>query len=237
MRRRIALSRALKSLFLRLRLHRLTGPLDKVLLQASYLAQWSRWYAEHVPPTCQDFVSRADPEARSALYEFLFSTEHLDGAITYLEFGVAAGDTFKWWSERNRHPDSRFVGFDTFTGLPEPWGYFPRGAFSTEGQVPDIRDSRCQFVVGMFQQTLPLNLPSRAHRLVVHLDADLYSSTLFVLTTLAPCLMKGDILIFDEFGVAQHEFRALHDFVSAYLIKYTVLAATDNCSQVAIQLI
>jgi len=232
-RSRITLSRKLKSLFVRLRLHYLTGPLDKILLQASYLSQWSRWCAKHAPTT----LHVADPDARHALYEFLLDTEQLDEAITYLEFGVAQGNSFRWWVEHNHHPDSRFVGFDTFTGLPEPWGPFAQGAFSTEGQVPKIEDARCRFVVGMFQQTLATNMPDEEYRLVVHLDADLYSSTLFVLTTLAPQLTKGDILIFDEFGVPLHEFRAFCDFASAYQVKYTVLAATDNYLHVAIKLV
>lgn len=233
MRRQIALRRTLKSLFRRLRLHRLLGRLGTLFWQASYLSQWSQWCAEHTPT----LFPSADAKARCALYEFLLNTEHLDAAITYLEFGVAAGDSFRWWSEHNHHPDSRFVGFDTFTGLPEPWGPFSRGAFSTNGQIPEIRDARCRFVVGMFQQTLPLNLPSRAQRFVMHLDADLYSSTLFVLTTLAPCLTQNDILIFDEFGVPLHEFRAFCDFVSAYRIQYAVLAATDDYLRVAIKLV
>ena len=40
------------------------------------------------------------------------------------------------------------------------------------------------------------------------MDADLYSSTLYVLTMLAPYLKAGDIVMFDEFTVPRHEYLA-----------------------------
>ena len=68
------------------------------------------------------------------------------------------------------------------------------------------------------------------------MDADLYSSTLFVLTRLIPYLKRDDILIFDEFGVPTHEFRAFTDIVSSYNIKFEVLGAINNYLQVALKL-
>ena len=68
------------------------------------------------------------------------------------------------------------------------------------------------------------------------MDADLYSSTLFVLSNLIPYLRKDDILIFDEFGVPTHEFRAFTDVVSSYSLKFEVLGAINNYLQVAIKL-
>jgi hypothetical protein len=77
---------------------------------------------------------------------------------------------------------------------------------------------------------------SGGRRKVIHLDADLYSSTLYVLTSMAPYLQAGDILIFDEFNVPLHEFKALMDFESAYYIKYDVIASMNNYFHVALKL-
>jgi hypothetical protein len=52
-----------------------------------------------------------------------------------LEFGVSAGSSLRWRVENSRHSDSTFVGFDSFEGLPEAWGNWPKGSFSTDGRV------------------------------------------------------------------------------------------------------
>ncbi len=54
------------------------------------------------------------------------------------------------------------------------------------------------------------------------MDADLYSSTLFALTSMAPFLREGDIIPFDEFNIPNHEFAAWSDFVRSYYIQYEV---------------
>src|SRR5262245_12771574 len=51
-------------------------------------------------------------ESRYELYEYLVQTEALEKAINYIEFGVYKGDSLNWWMRRNRHPESRFIGFD-----------------------------------------------------------------------------------------------------------------------------
>jgi hypothetical protein len=69
------------------------------------------------------------------------------------------------------------------------------------------------------------------------MDADLYTSTLFVLTSISPILNKGDIIIFDEFNVPMHEFKAFSEWIKAYYIQYEVIAAVNNYYQIAIQII
>jgi len=47
-----------------------------------------------------------------------------DKKVLYLEFGVAAGETIRWWSSALKNPGSKLHGFDSFEGLPEasgPW--------------------------------------------------------------------------------------------------------------------
>ena len=52
-------------------------------------------------------------------------------------------------------------------------------------------------------------------RRVVHLDADLYSATLYVLTAMDGVLVPGTLLLFDEFS-AVHEFLAFQNWCEAY---------------------
>ena len=176
---------------------------------------------------------------REDLYRFLLTNHKLDEAIDYLEFGVYRGESLKWWVENNRRENSRFFGFDTFTGLPEDWGSFKRGHFTTESQIPAIVDKRVRFEKGLFQDTLDpfLQSYSNTQRKVVHFDADLYSSTIFVLTRLGPLLKRNDVLIFDEFlawNDPAHELRAFCDFAGPYGISYNLLGAAACFAQVAI---
>ena len=60
------------------------------------------------------------------------------------------------------------------------------------------------------------------------MDADLYSATLYALTSLAPYLKKGDIIFFDEFVVPTHEFKAYSDFIQSYYINLELIAAANN---------
>ncbi len=171
---------------------------------------------------------------RYALYRKINELCHAGQTpIVYLEFGVAGGKSFRWWMKHQTDPLSVFIGFDTFTGLPEDWGKKRRGHFSTGGVMPSIDDSRAIFAKGLFQDTLPRfideNKDLLAGRKVINLDADLYSSTLYVLTTLRPFLKYGDILIFDEmFSLTKShtEFRAFMDFLSFNPLNYSILGKT-----------
>jgi hypothetical protein len=81
--------------------------------------------------------------------------------IDYWEFGVFKGESLKWWRSNIPHPKSRFVGFDTFTGLPERWrATEPEGAFNVYGRLPDIKDSRCSFESGFSRTRFCLLLPA-----------------------------------------------------------------------------
>ncbi|PKR80466.1 hypothetical protein CW751_08805 [Brumimicrobium salinarum] len=155
-----------------------------------------------------------------------------------MEFGVAKGQSFKWWIEHIEHDDSFFYGFDTFNGLPEDWGSFKKGDMSNGNEPPKIDDSRHQFFQGVFQKTLPdfLKTYQSKKKKIIHLDADLYSATLFVLASMSPFLNKGDILLFDEFNVPMHEFKAFNEWANSFYIKYTVIGEVNNYFQVAIRI-
>lgn len=174
---------------------------------------------------------------RFELYEFLQKELFRNEAIDYLEFGVFEGATIDFWRKLNKNPDSRFYGFDTFTGLPEDWKNIisdrPKGTWDCHGEIPKIDDKRIEFFKGVFQDTLDNFLQNYdgKNQLVIHNDSDLYSSTLFVLTRSQDIIKKNTIIIFDEFSNVMDEFRALEDYCSAYNRKYKIIAATENFYQ------
>ncbi|MGH7496510.1 MAG: class I SAM-dependent methyltransferase [bacterium] len=237
---KVRFRRHLKYWFVRLKLHRVTSPFLGLLENFVYLSKYSKWCHSHFVLKFGDFrVPHPNPSKRYELFQFLLIQEQLQGEIDYLEFGVASGHSLSWWVENNKHPSSKFVGFDSFRGLPEDFGLLRKGAFSTASRPPQINDQRCRLVAGLFQDTLYdfLKVFSLDRRAVIHLDADLYSSTLFVLAALATKLKKDDILIFDEFGVPLHEFRAFLDFSTSFPVRYEVLGETNNYFQVAMKIL
>jgi hypothetical protein len=123
--------------------------------------------------------------------------------------------------------------------LPEDWGPYKKGSFGTENKVPEIDDQRIKFYQGIFQQTLPgfVKEINVARRNVIMMDADLYSATLYALTTLAPVLKKDDIIFFDEFAVPTHEFKAFQDFIQSYYFNLELIAAANNYYFVAFKVV
>lgn len=221
--------RFLKSTFIKLKLHKIFGPFTGALLQLAYMSKLSKWATIHNHVPGNDFYSKWDYNKRFKLYEGIIQSQDLKGGINYLEFGVADGFSFNWWMTQNTDPGSRFYGFDTFTGLPEDFGPYKKGTFNS-GIIPSINDSRGKFYQGLFQQTLPgfLKTFDNSMKTIVMLDADLYTATLFTLTSLAPYLKKGDIVLFDEFVVPTHEFMAYQHFIDSYYFKMELIGVANN---------
>ena len=79
--------------------------------------------------------------------------------------------------------------------------------------------------------------PQPKNRLVVHFDADLYSSTIVPLVHLQPFLAKGSLLVFDEFYDQDHEFRAFRDFLSISKRDYRIVCQAENFGKICIELL
>ncbi len=228
--------RKIKALFSKFKLHGIFRHFESFILNLLYMSKLSTWISKQKELPFNDFYnSKVEYNDRFNLHKFVIENYLNDEPIDYLEFGVAEGTAIKWWVGKIKNIESRFFGFDVFTGLPEDFGVMKKHHYDTEGKTPDIEDSRVQFISGLFQKSLPTFLKTyrSSNRKVIHMDADLYSSTLFVLTNLYPLLNKDDILIFDEFGVPTHEFKAFLDFTSSFEIKLTPLGAVNNYLQVA----
>lgn len=231
--------RTAKSLFIKLQLHRIFHPFTGLFLNLVYMTHLSKWAYNNKQMAYNDFWSKWDYNKRYAMYKWVIEKEELTASLNYLEFGVASGKSFDWFMSQNLHADSRFYGFDTFDGLPEDWGPFKKGAFSNNNQMPLIEDCRGKFLKGLFQQTVPAFLPQldNSRRNVLMMDADLWSATLYVLTSFAPFLKKGDIIFFDEFVVPTHEFKAFLDFTQSYYVNLELIAAANNYYFVAFKIV
>jgi Methyltransferase domain len=191
----------------------------------------------------RSFVRQATTKAncfsnRILLYQWL--NQYLkEQPIDYLEFGVAAGDSIKMWSELSRRSESRFFGFDTFEGLPEDWTKEkPAGTFTNNGKLPEISDRRVTFIKGLFQSTLYefLDRFVAQSRLVVHIDCDIYSATLFCLAALDRRMLPGTLLLFDEFYDARNEFAAFDDYTHSFYREARMIAYTNGMRQTAFEM-
>lgn len=229
-RMKLWLIRFIKRTFIQLQLHRLFNLFGGMYSNAFYLSRLSQWAYNNGKVPYNDFPSKWSYEKRYPMYKWVIENEGLTGGINYMEFGVSTGQSFKWFLNENKHPDSRFYGFDTFDGLPEDFGSFKKGAFSNNNKIPEITDIRGKFYQGLFQQTVPgfLKELDNSKRNVLMMDADLYTATLYALASLAPFLKKGDIIFFDEFAVPTHEFKAFLDFTQSFYINLQLIAAANN---------
>jgi hypothetical protein len=122
---------------------------------------------------------------------------HLDHV---LEFGVCTGSSMKIIRaelDRNNYQHEVF-GFDSFVGLPEAWEGtgLEKGYFSTKGNIPDI--DRVKFFKGWFTETIPEYLKIAKPIALLHIDCDLYSSTLDVLYGVQDFIVKDTIIVFDD---------------------------------------
>ncbi len=205
----------------------------RILAHSPKLRAWQR---DHLTAGTPAFPTREE------LYGHLIAG-HCPERFAYLEFGCASGNVVRHWARHCPHPEARFFGFDTFTGMPEEWrglGWrVEPGAWNLGGELPNSDDPRVRFVKGRFQDSLPPFLAESGllagfDSFVIHIDCDLYSSTLFVLCELRALLPKS-VVIFDEFDCVLDELRALEDFCSAFGESYTVLGTATSCEKVAIR--
>jgi hypothetical protein len=178
-----------------------------------------------------DYIDRNMPAALG----FDTQRELLDFALTqvavpghYLEFGVFSGGTIRHIARRK--PAATIHGFDSFEGLPEAWSGFNLGqrAFSRGSRLPRV-PANVALHKGWFSATTAAWLAGNPGPVAfIHIDCDLYSSTVDILTGLQDRLQSGTIIVFDEYfnypGWEQHEFKAWREFVAARDVEYDYVA-------------
>jgi hypothetical protein len=162
------------------------------------------------------------------IYPLTYVFEHMKlkhkSNTLWLEFGVASGNTINYIS---RFTNSKVYGFDSFEGLPEKWrDGFDKGAFNRNGNLPNV-NTNVELIKGWFNETL-LNFIQTQDKKVsfIHMDADLYSSTKYILDTLKDYIDKDCIIIFDElvnypgFDENTGELKAFYEFITENDVNY-----------------
>jgi tetratricopeptide (TPR) repeat protein len=157
------------------------------------------------------------------------------------EFGVASGRSLRMTQELL--PLTVAIhGFDTFTGLPQPWGNEPAGSYSTGGVVPDM-EGDVYFHKGLFRDTIPVFLKSQSTEAVLayaNIDCELYTSTLDVLESMYDRIVPGTVLVFDEYLChatwRQDEFRAWRECCKRFGWHYEYLGFSLATKQAVVRI-
>jgi predicted O-methyltransferase YrrM len=190
----------------------------------------ARW-AHRVMPTAREFH---DPRA---------TLEHAlelapQGGMA-LEFGVFEGRSLAVIAEARKGRD--VYGFDSFEGLPEDYRpHVRQGAFALD-RLPQVDGA--DLVVGWFDDTLPGFLDTHPGPVdFLHVDGDLYSSAVTVLTLVGPRLQPGSVVIFDEFFNYPGwddggEFQAWQEYLERTGTTVTYEAYTSNNEQVVVRIV
>jgi hypothetical protein len=138
---------------------------------------------------------------RKTHLEKTFDYCDVEGSI--LEFGVFQGTTINIIS--NYFNNQTCYGFDSFEGLPEPWltkknsnkTSFPEKKFALE-KLPEVNNN-VKLIKGYFDETLPNWISQNTNPIkLLHIDCDLYSSTVTIFKFLNKFIVPGTVIIFDE---------------------------------------
>ena len=171
-------------------------------------------------------VSRGRPRLlgeRSEGLALALAATRLDGLV--LELGVRFGTSIR---QIARRANQEVHGFDSFQGLPEAWHEMPQGAYSTAGELPEV-PANVRLHVGLFEDTLSAFLPTHPGPVrFMNVDCDLYSSTATALELLAPRIVPGTVITFDEYLFnprwREDEFKAFQEAVAKFGWRYDYLA-------------
>ena len=135
----------------------------------------------------------------------------------YVEFGTARGTSLIYAYEicrKHRFNDVRFLGFDSFQGFPEPKGVdrlferfrqgevaFPRRIVERNLWLYGADRRRIELIEGWYDATLAEHAGNHQKvgtARVVNVDCDLHDSALAALRFIAPHLVTGSVILFDD---------------------------------------
>ena len=185
-----------------------------------------RFLSAPIIPLSKDY-RKPDDTTLHFWSQIIETMEHHDGL--WMELGVFEGTSINTIAAMKSvlSKDSSIYGFDCWTGLPEKWRDLDKGEFEVQ-EKPAVREG-VELIDGLFSESLPtfMNRHSDEHISLLHIDCDLYSSTMTAFDNLYRFFVPGTIIVFDEFalwpgfyGNKESEFEALIDASEKYGFKY-----------------
>lgn len=185
----------------------------------------------------QSTGKKLPPMTGSNIQAFRMGIEASNSEGLVLEFGVRHGTSIRQIAglvNQDVH------GFDSFEGLPEVWHHEPKGSYTTKGEIPAV-PKNVSLHVGWFEDTLPVFLEKNSGPVrFINVDCDIYSSTKTILDLLAPRMVPGSVIVFDEYIGNEHwredEFKAFQEAVATYGWTYEYLCFSLFTKQVGVQI-
>jgi len=160
-------------------------------------------------PELRDIYTRiasntvVDRERVMMLRQFALNTAQIPGDAA--EAGVYRGGTARLIAETFRNSGKKILLFDTFAGMPEvsatrdthtAGDFGDTSLEQVKSFLADLAD--IEFYQGLFPETAaPV---SNRTFCFVHVDVDLYQSTLDCCQFFYPRLSRGGVIIFDDYG-------------------------------------
>jgi hypothetical protein len=164
-----------------------------------------------------------------------FALTHANCIGTALEFGVFKGKSLRMIDEYWR---GALYGFDSWQGLPEGWDVgspdrpHPEGTFKCEKPTGYTR--RVKLIDGWFSDTIPnWKFDCDDDIAFLHIDSDLYSSAVCILSQLDSRIVPGTVICFDELlnfeggwykKWHEGEFKALTEWLKSYQREIRVIS-------------
>lgn len=192
----------------------------------------------------ETFLKKAVPlESDAEVLRFASDAVVIQGA--YLEMGVCTGKTINFIAALNPH--KKIYGFDSFLGLPEDWirsdFIIPQGTFGFKTPfLPPVLHNVVLFP-GWFNEVLPIfknEILKSTPIALLHIDCDIYSSTVDVFAFLGDHITDGTVIVFDELynypGYENHEFKAFMEFLEKQDFDVEYLAYNIYHEQVAVKI-
>ena len=158
------------------------------------------------------------------------------------EFGVDKGKSFIQLCDL--FDMDTVHGFDAFEGLPEggKWrgNTIHKGMFDNDGKPPFEIPPNGSITNGWFEDTLPefaKEIEGQPAR-YLHIDCDVYSSTVTILNILGDSIVPGTIIVFDDYcnytGWRTGEWKAWQEFTKEHKVSYEYIYVAGMATGVTV---